>query len=79
MAETDSFSISAFITNLGKYNEGELLGEWVDFPIDKDSFQQMLNRIGIGSFDESGHPYEEIFISYSIKNSDLKLKYFLMF
>ena len=63
MAETDSFSISAFITNLGKYNEGELLGEWVDFPADKDSFQQMLRRIGIGSFDEFGHPYEEIFIS----------------
>lgn len=22
----------AFITNLGKYNEGELVGEWVKFP-----------------------------------------------
>ena len=23
----------AFITNLGKYNEGELIGEWVGFPV----------------------------------------------
>ena len=22
----------AFITNLGKYNEGELIGEWLKFP-----------------------------------------------
>ena len=22
----------AFITNLGKYNEGALIGEWVSFP-----------------------------------------------
>ena len=25
----------AFVTNLGKYNEGELVGEWVEFPIDE--------------------------------------------
>lgn len=25
-------SFEAFVTNLGKYNEGELVGEWVQFP-----------------------------------------------
>ena len=25
-------SFEAFVTNLGKYNEGELVGEWVHFP-----------------------------------------------
>lgn len=29
----------AFITNLGKYNEGELVGKWVSFPIDEDDFE----------------------------------------
>ena len=29
--------IKGFITNLGKYNEGELIGEWIDFPIDEDA------------------------------------------
>ena len=25
-----------YITNLGKYNEGELIGKWITFPITKD-------------------------------------------
>lgn len=28
--------IEGFITNLGKYNEGELVGGWIEFPIDND-------------------------------------------
>ena len=28
----------AFITNLGKYNEGELVGEWVKFPTTSDDY-----------------------------------------
>lgn len=28
------YPFAAFITNLGKYNEGELVGEWVKFPKD---------------------------------------------
>ena len=31
----ESYYFKAFITNLGKYNEGELVGEWVEFPIDE--------------------------------------------
>ena len=47
----------AFITNLGKYNEGELDGEWVEFPIDQDDFQEVLNRIGIDD------QYQEWFVT----------------
>ena len=53
----------AFITNLGKYNEGELEGDWVDFPIDEDEFEEKLAEIGIGSKDEFGSPYEEWFVT----------------
>lgn len=39
--------IAIYLTNLGRYNEGCLMGEWVKLPIDKDKLQQVLNRIGI--------------------------------
>ena len=47
----------AYITNLGKYNEGELDGEWVDFPIDERDFNEVLTRIEIGP------QYEEWFVT----------------
>ena len=53
----------AFVTNLGKYNEGHLVGEWVEFPTTGDEMRRVLRRIGIGAEDEFGNPYEEYFIS----------------
>ena len=34
----------AFITNLGKYNEGELVGEWVKFPTTSEELQQVFTQ-----------------------------------
>ena len=45
-------SFEAFVTNLGKYNEGELVGEWVQFPTTEDKMKEVFERIGIGSKDE---------------------------
>ena len=53
----------AFVTNLGKYNEGKLVGEWVKFPTTEEEMQKVFERIGIGSADEFGHVYEEWFIT----------------
>ena len=53
----------AFITNLGKYNEGKLIGEWLKFPTTPEELQNVFERIGIGSKDEYGNSYEEWFIS----------------
>ena len=53
----------AFITNLGKYNEGELVGEWVKFPTTSEELKKVFERSGIGSKDDFGNPYEEWFIS----------------
>ena len=55
--------VTGFITNLGKYNEGELVGEWVEFPIDEEEQEALLKRIGIGTCDEFGAPYEEYFFT----------------
>ena len=56
-------NFEAFVTNLGKYNEGALVGEWVKFPTTEEEMQKVFERIGIGSTDEFGQPYEEWFIT----------------
>ena len=59
----NDFSMRAFIANLDKYNEGELVGEWIDFPVSPDEMQGVLDRIGIGDSDPFGNIYDEIFIT----------------
>jgi len=48
----------AYVTNMGKYNEGALVGEYLKFPTTSDEVQALLKRIGI-----DGVRYEEIFIT----------------
>lgn len=50
--------ISVFITNLGKYNEGELVGKWLGLPASKDDIHQDLIDIGIDNIN-----YEEYFLT----------------
>ena len=57
------YPFAAFITNLGKYNEGELVGEWVKFPTTAEEMKKVFDRIGIGQKDDFGQPYEEWFIT----------------
>ena len=46
------------VTNLGKYNEGMLVGEWVKLPTTEEEMQNVFERIGIGKQDEFGQPYD---------------------
>ena len=55
------FTIKGYITNLGAYNEGRLIGEWVTFPCSREDFNAALKRIGIGAPDDCDVPYEETF------------------
>ena len=57
------YPFAAFITNLGKYNEGELVGEWVKFPTTAEELKAALDNIGIGQKDDFGYAYEEWFIT----------------
>lgn len=53
-----------FLTNLGKYNEGQLIGEWVELPCIDDELEAVKKRIGISDEpDENGICYEEWFIT----------------
>jgi antirestriction protein len=49
--------LNVFITNLGKYNEGELVGEWVELPASEEKLDAVYERIGINE------EYEEMFIT----------------
>ena len=56
MEEKKMFKI--YLTNLGKYNEGELVGKWIDLPISEEELEATLEEIGI-----DGEKYEETFIT----------------
>jgi antirestriction protein len=50
--------IEAFITNLGKYNEGELCGDYLKLPATKEEVKALLAKICV-----DGVLYEEFFIT----------------
>ena len=49
--------MNIYLTNLGKYNEGQLIGEWVELPVSNEELQKVFERIGINE------EYEEYFIT----------------
>ena len=51
-------TLEAYITNLGKYVEGQLVGETLKFPTTPEEVQALLKRIGV-----DGIRYGEIFIT----------------
>ena len=50
--------INVFVTNLGKYNEGDLVGKWLSLPFTDDELKECFNEIGL-----DGENYEEYFIT----------------
>lgn len=55
-----------FLTNLGKYNEGELVGEWLNLPATDEEIEECKKRIGINEDEpdpKTGVWYEEYFIT----------------
>ena len=59
----ENIMFRVFITNLGKYNEGELVGKWLDLPC--EDIESELASIGVSDEpDENGnYYYEEYFIT----------------
>lgn len=49
--------IKVFLTNLGKYNEGYLVGEWLELPATQQEINACMEIIGINE------EYEEYFIT----------------
>lgn len=59
--------ISVFITNLGRYNEGELVGEWLELPASVEEISESISRIGINE------EYEEWFLTDWEVNSEIDI------
>ena len=57
-ADMEGKILEAYVTNLGKYNEGRLVGAPLNFPTTTEDVQALLKRIGV-----DGVRYEEIFIT----------------
>lgn len=49
--------LNVYVTNLGKYNEGQLIGEWLKLPASEEEIQDCFYRIGLNE------EYEEYFIT----------------
>lgn len=45
-------ALRGFITNLGLYSEGELVGKWIEFPITDDELEDVKSKIGIDDLHE---------------------------
>ena len=56
--------IEGFITNLGKYNEGELIGEWIEFPVSEEELNEALKSIGCKYTDENGVVHNPLYEEY---------------
>lgn len=69
--------IKIYLTNLGKYNEGELVGEWVELPIDEDELQEVFKRIGIS--DEPDPETGSIYDEYSITDYESDIEGFSVY
>lgn len=50
-------TLSVCITNLGKYNDGEIIYKWLDLPTTEEEIKKTLTDIKIGA------EYEEYFVS----------------
>lgn len=50
----NAVAFRAYVANLGKYNEGEILGEWVSFPLDDEAREDLLIRLKLAHRDDSG-------------------------
>ena len=48
--------LQGFLTNLGKYDEGYLVGEWVTFPIEEDVMDALMDALG--DFEDALDVYE---------------------
>ena len=56
MTKTNTI-VTIFVTNLGKYTEGELVGMWLPLPASQEAITEALEKIGIND------RYEEYFIT----------------
>ena len=66
-------SLTAFIINLDKFLEGDVVGETIEFPIDEDDFEKVLERIGIDGKEYAKYIFTDYDIDILDKDQDLNI------
>ncbi len=59
--------MNVYVANLGKYNEGYLVGQWLELPATEEEINEVFVKIKLGHYDEEGeyiHGYEEDYSIY---------------
>ena len=70
--------ISGFLTNLGRYNDGDLVGTWVTLPMTDREIDDAMEEIGVSDDpDADGNIYDEYFWADWECNVDIDLASFL--
>lgn len=46
--------MNVYVANLGKYNEGKLVGEWLTLPATNEEIEEIMVKIGVAHYDENG-------------------------
>lgn len=41
--------LNVYVANLGKYNEGELVGSWLELPVTEEQMQETMVKIGVAT------------------------------
>jgi hypothetical protein len=67
--------INVYVANLGKYNECEGIGDWIQLPATEDEINELFVKIKLGKMvdDEYVHGYEEdgrLYEEYAIHDSE---------
>lgn len=65
------YPFAVYIANLGMYNDGWLVGEWVKFPTTAEKMRQTLKNIGIGKKYNRDQAYENWFVFDDVSNMEV--------
>lgn len=56
--DDSSMEMRIYVANLAAYNAGELVGEWIDLPLEKDELRERIQKI-LDAWDDGYGPSEE--------------------
>jgi antirestriction protein len=52
--------LNIYVANLGKYNEGQLVGEWINLPATEEEIENLFTKIGIAEIIDGGFSFGKI-------------------
>ena len=75
MKMNENAMIKGDITNLGKYNEGDLAYKLISFPISEEELNEALKEIGCKYVDENGVVHNEFYEEYFFSDWECEIPF----